>query len=97
MRNRQDRFRASTFPSGSEINKTKLMQPLLAGIVGLFKGVIGFALSAAILIFWLWMLIDCIKYETDSTQRIIWALIIFFLPCVGSLVYFFVRKMPRGS
>jgi hypothetical protein len=50
-----------------------------------------------VFIFWLWMLIDCLKYETDNTQKIIWALVIFFLPCVGSLVYLFVRKLPRGK
>ena len=34
---------------------------------------------------------------SGGTQRIIWALVIFFLPCIGSLVYFFARKMPRGT
>lgn len=67
------------------------------GIVTLLTGLFGFVLSAIIFIFWLWMLIDCLKRETDSTQRIIWALVIFFLPCVGSLVYLFVRKLPRGK
>jgi hypothetical protein len=67
------------------------------GIVALFSGVLGMVFGAAVFIFWLWMLIDCIKNEKDGTQRIIWALIVFFLPCVGSLIYFFVRKMPRGK
>ena len=67
------------------------------GIVTLLTGLFGFALSAVVFVFWLWMLIDCLKRETDSTQRIIWALVIFFLPCVGSLVYLIVRKLPRGK
>lgn len=71
------------------------MQSNGGGIVALLTGVMGLALSAAIFAFWLWMLIDCIRNESDSTQRILWALIIFFLPCVGSLIYLFVRKMPR--
>ena len=67
------------------------------GIAALFSGVVGLAIAAAVFVFWLWMLIDCIKNETDGTQRIIWALVIFFLPCVGSLVYLFARKMQRGK
>lgn len=73
------------------------MQSSNGGIVTLFSGLLGLVFAAAVLIFWLWMLIDCIKNETDGTQRLIWALVIFFLPCVGSLVYFIVRKMPRGK
>jgi hypothetical protein len=67
------------------------------GIVALFTGAFGLILSALVFLFFLWMLIDCIKNEKDGTQRLIWALVIFFLPCVGSLIYFFMRKMPRGK
>jgi len=66
-------------------------------LIGIAGASIGLALSAAVFIFWLWMLIDCLKHETDSTQKIIWALVIFFLPCVGSIFYYFVRKQPRGK
>jgi membrane protein DedA with SNARE-associated domain len=68
-----------------------------AGIIALFTGVIGIIIWAAVFIFWLWMLIDCIKNEKDGTQRLIWALVIFFLPCIGSLVYLLARKMQRGK
>ena len=74
------------------------MQQTHSGDIGAFiGGGVGMILSALVFIFWLWMLIDCITKEKDSTQRIIWALVIFFLPCVGSLIYYFVRKMPRGK
>ena len=72
-------------------------QPSWAGGAGLLGGAVGLIISVVVFIFWLWMLIDCLKHETDSTQKIIWALVIFFIPCVGSLVYFFVRKQPRGK
>lgn len=71
------------------------MQPSTGGIVGLFTGLIGLALWAFVFALWLWMLIDCIRNETDSTQRVLWALIIFFLPCIGSLIYLVIRKLPR--
>ena len=67
------------------------------GIFGIIGGIFGGLFSLLVFIFWLWMLIDCIKNEKDGTQRIIWALVIFFVPCVGSLIYYFVRKSPRGK
>ena len=39
--------------------------------------------------FWPWN-------EKDGTQRLAWIPVIFFLPCIGSLIYFFVRNMQRG-
>jgi len=63
----------------------------------LFGGGVALVIWAVVFAFWLWMLIDCLKNEADSTQKIIWALVIFFIPCVGSLVYLFVRKLPRGK
>jgi hypothetical protein len=50
------------------------------GIWALFSGAVGLVLAALVFIFWLWMLIDAIKYERDDTQKILWALVIFFLP-----------------
>ena len=67
----------------------------LGGIAALFGSVFGIIIIVLLNIFWIWMLIDCIIKETDGTQRIIWALIIFFFHCVGSLIYFFARKMTR--
>lgn len=44
-------------------------------------------------VLWLWMLIDAIKNPSLSgNERIIWVLVIFFLPCVGSMIYFFVAR-----
>src|SRR5258705_3080400 len=63
-----------------------------AGIAALLTGGFALLIWAVVFVFWLWMLIDCIKNETDGTQRIIWALVIFFLPCIGSLIYLFARK-----
>ena len=45
--------------------------------------------------FWLWMLIDALTNETDPTQKLVWALVIFFFPFVGAIVYFAVRKAGR--
>jgi hypothetical protein len=73
------------------------MEQTNGGIAALFGGAVALVIWAIVFIFWLWMLIDCLMKETDTTQKIIWALVIFFLPCIGSLIYLFVRKIPRGK
>jgi len=42
--------------------------------------------------FWLWMLVDALMNETDTNQKILWFLVIFFLHFIGAIVYFVVRK-----
>ncbi len=46
------------------------------------------------LIFWIWLLIDCIKrsFKTD-TEKIVWVLIFLFLGILGALIYLFVIKL----
>jgi hypothetical protein len=58
---------------------------------------IGGALSALgsllALIFWVWMLIDAIKNpRLEGSQRVVWVLVIIFIPCLGSLIYFFAGR-----
>jgi hypothetical protein len=46
-------------------------------------------------IFWIWMLIDvAIKKSLDSSEKIVWVLIILFTHFLGALIYFFVRWIP---
>ena len=50
-------------------------------------------LSLLAFVFWLWMLINAIKNPSLSgNERIVWVLVIIFLPFIGSLIYFFVAK-----
>jgi hypothetical protein len=46
--------------------------------------------------FYFWMLIDCVTKELDANQRVVWLLIIIFVP-LGFAVYFFVRKLRRSN
>lgn len=46
-------------------------------------------------IFWIWMLIDAAIHERDTTDKIIWVLIVLFLHFIGAVVYYFVRYRPR--
>ena len=45
--------------------------------------------------FWLWMLVDALTNETDTNQKILWFLVIFFLHFIGALIYFAVRRSAR--
>jgi hypothetical protein len=47
--------------------------------------------------FWIWMLVDALMNETDSTEKIVWVLVIVFLPVIGSLIYFFARRSQRTA
>jgi Phospholipase_D-nuclease N-terminal len=68
---------------------------MIGTIFGFFiiGGVLGFLLSAITFVLWLWMLIDCIKRPgLTSNERIVWVLVIIFLPCLGSVIYFFAGR-----
>lgn len=50
-------------------------------------------------ILWLWALIDLVKSEfTDKNMKLIWALIIIFIPLIGSIIYLVMgrkQKLPN--
>lgn len=63
------------------------------GIVSLLGGAVVFAISAICFVIWLWLLIHAIRNKglTDG-ERIVWVLVIIFLPCLGPLLYFFIGR-----
>lgn len=72
------------------------MHHAVGGIIGLFFLLIWLALGVLCFAFWLWMLIHAIQNpRLDGTQRIIWVLVIIFLPFLGSILYFFAGKSAR--
>jgi len=45
----------------------------------------------------IWMIVDCTRHESnEGNTKLIWILIILFAP-LGSVIYFFARKLPRPS
>lgn len=55
-------------------------------------GIVGFSLLA----FWIWMLVDCIKHESDEgNNKLIWVLVIIFTQLLGAIIYFFVQRRER--
>lgn len=65
-------------------------------IIGLIIALFTFVFGVLCFVFWIWMLIDCLKYESSSgNEKIIWTLIMIFLPALGSLLYYIVRRPER--
>ena len=68
-----------------------------SGIVGLFLLLFMGAIGLACFAFWLWMLIHAITNKgIADTEKIVWVIVIIFLPFLGSLIYFFVGR-PKSS
>lgn len=65
-----------------------------------FAPLLGFVILGAVsliglleVIFQIWMLVDAIQNpRLDGTQRIVWVLVIIFMPCLGPVLYYFVAR-----
>jgi hypothetical protein len=52
--------------------------------------------SLAALAFWIWMLIDCIKNESDEgNKKVIWAVLIVVFGVLGAFIYNIGRRPQR--
>ena len=69
---------------------------IMMSILGLLFALISMALSLLLFVLWIWMLIDCIKYEPSTgNDKIIWVLVIVLLNGIGALLYYFIRRPER--
>jgi hypothetical protein len=49
------------------------------------------------LAFWIWMIYECATRERNSSEKILWLLLVVLAPVLGSLIYFLVRVVKiRG-
>ena len=66
--------------------------------VGSFGFMAGLGASALVIVallfvFWLWMLVDCIKRDfKKDVEKIVWVIVIIFLQLLGAVIYYFVIK-----
>ena len=62
-------------------------------------GLIILGLAGVLLvIFWLWMLIECVAYETnEGNKKAMWLLILLVGNWIGALLYLFVRRPQRKA
>ena len=64
---------------------------------GIIGGLFGVIIGIAVFVFWLWMLVDCLSSSMPPPEKILWFLVIFFLPFLGSLLYYLLRRSPRAG
>jgi hypothetical protein len=51
------------------------------------------AIGLLVLAIWVWTLLDIVKNERlNSTEKLIWILVVFFFPFLGSLIYLAVGR-----
>lgn len=65
------------------------------GGIAIFAGgflVLWLILAIAALVLWIWALIDIIGSSMSIGAKIIWLLVIFFLPLIGSILYLLIGR-----
>jgi hypothetical protein len=73
-----------------------MMASIIGGLFGLLMLLVGVVISLAGFAFWLWMLIHAITNKgLPDGEKIVWVLVIIFLPLIGSIIYFFIGR-PKG-
>ena len=71
---------------------TPAVNPLSQLIAGICGGITLFMLAAVGIPFAIWLicLIDVLRSEFTSNNKIIWFLLVFFVPVIGSILYYFI-------
>jgi len=68
------------------------LSPADAGLI-----VLGLA-SVLLIVFWLWMLVECAVYEPNTgNTKVTWILILLIGNWIGALLYLFVRRPRRKA
>ena len=73
---------------------------MVTSVIGIGFALVLGAISLLVFAFWVWMLVDAITNKgLSDTEKILFVLLVFFLPFIGSLIYFFVGrpKRPLGT
>ena len=52
-------------------------------------------ISIVSFVLWLWALIDILKSDFNGSEKIIWLLVVFFLPLLGFILYFFIGRKQK--
>ena len=63
--------------------------------VAIFAGgflILWLILAIAALVLWIWALIDIIGSSMSVGAKIVWLLVIFFLPLIGSIIYLLIGR-----
>ena len=67
------------------------------GLIGLLAFLVMGAISLAAFAFWLWMLVHAVTNKgLSDAEKIVWVLLVIFLPFLRSVIYFFVGR-PKAT
>ena len=67
--------------------ETSLLILIILGIIILI------ALAIFLFVFWILMIIDCVKRNfKNETEKIVWILVLVFLQILGAIIYYFAIK-----
>ncbi len=75
-----------------------MMELLFWPFVAAFAGAIAIV-AIAVLIFWIWMLVDCARRKfRNDVEKIVWIVVLIFATWFGAFVYFIVVRSlnPKG-
>ncbi len=61
----------------------------------LVMGLVWFAVLLFFFIAWVWSIVDILKNEFTGYNKLIWILVLIFLPPVGVLLYLFIGKNQK--
>jgi hypothetical protein len=71
-------------------------EPAMITGIGVLLLLTGALIGLLVFAFWVWMLVDAITNRgVTDTEKILFVLLVFFLPFIGSLIYFFVGRPKR--
>ena len=82
--------------NGKEVQCSELGKSL-GVFVGMGLGVVAtiFVIGILLTIFWILMLIDCVKREVE--YKPVWILVLLLTGCIGAVIYYFAVKRRVGA
>jgi hypothetical protein len=66
------------------------------GIFGALFGLVMFGISIFAFVFWILMIVDCVKRKfKEDSEKIVWILVVIFTGIIGAFIYYFLVKHKK--
>ncbi|MEM5799685.1 MAG: PLDc N-terminal domain-containing protein [Candidatus Aenigmatarchaeota archaeon] len=62
--------------------------------LGLIIGILFLGLLIFAVVFWFWMLVDCLSRKRFD-DKLVWVIVLIFLNLLGALLYYFIVKRKK--
>ncbi len=70
---------------------------VMGGVLFLGVIIVCALIGLALFAFWIWMLIHALANPgLNASEKVAWVLLIFFVPFIGSIIYFFIGRPKAG-